>query len=146
MKILDLLYGGETFIYSMLLMRVANPKMKNTNEWYYARCIGILALAPFPDSFQEIADDNAARVVEFIHSFGPPTRPYPRVTRREIQPADRDFILRIMKLDHRDRPTAEQLLNDEWFSEESEDTREPLPSNKEQVVDEAYTEIFMIPA
>ncbi|GJC94486.1 serine/threonine protein kinase [Colletotrichum higginsianum] len=83
---------------------------------------------PFPESFQEIADDNAAGIVDFIHSMGPPTKPFARVTRREIPPADRDFILKIMKLDYRDRPTAEQLLEDEWFSESSEDTREPLSS------------------
>jgi hypothetical protein len=37
-----------------------------------------------------------------------------------------------MKLDPRERPTAEQLLKDEWFTEESEDTRGPLPENAEE--------------
>ncbi|WQF80659.1 Putative serine/threonine-protein kinase, active [Colletotrichum destructivum] len=83
---------------------------------------------PFPKPFQEIADDNAAGIVDFIHSMGPPTKPFARVTRWEIPPADRDFILKIMKLDYRNRPTTEQLLEDEWFGESSEDTREPLSS------------------
>jgi hypothetical protein len=48
------------------------------------------------------------------------------MTRREIPPADRDFILNIMKLDPKHRPTADKLLEDEWFGEASEDTRVPL--------------------
>ncbi|KAL2178985.1 kinase-like domain-containing protein [Thermothelomyces heterothallicus CBS 202.75] len=31
------------------------------------------------------------------------------------------------KLEPRDRPTAEELLADVWFTEESPDTRDPLP-------------------
>lgn len=84
---------------------------------------------PFPDSFQEIADENASAVVELLHSLGPPTKPFRLVTRCEIPPADRDFILKIMKLDPRDRPTADMLLEDEWFSEMSEDTRAPLQAD-----------------
>ena len=65
-------------------------------------------------------------VIGYIHGLGPPTKPHHLVTRREIPPADRDFVLKIMKLDPRDRPTAEWLLDDPWFTEESEDTRDPL--------------------
>ncbi|KAG4444420.1 hypothetical protein IFR05_000011 [Cadophora sp. M221] len=64
--------------------------------------------------------------------MAPPSKPFRQVTRREIPPADRDFILKIMKLDYRDRPTANQLLEDEWFSEKSEDTREPLSPKKQE--------------
>ena len=31
---------------------------------------------------------------------------------------DRTFICKIMKLDSRDRPTAQELLQDEWFQED----------------------------
>jgi hypothetical protein len=41
-------------------------------------------------------------------------------------PADKEFLLKIMKLDPRDRPTAEELLADTWFTEESPATRAPL--------------------
>lgn len=81
---------------------------------------------PFPASYQDIVDENAMAVINYMDSSGPPAKPYHLVTRREIPPADRDFVLSIMKLDPRDRPTAEQLLNDPWFTEESEDTRDPL--------------------
>ena len=34
----------------------------------------------------------------------------------EISNEDRSFICRMMKLDPRDRPTASELLQDEWFA------------------------------
>jgi serine/threonine protein kinase len=34
----------------------------------------------------------------------------------EITKEGRDFICRIMKLDPRDRPSARELLQDEWFT------------------------------
>lgn len=81
---------------------------------------------PFPDSYLDLADENALAAIGLLNQMGPPAKPFQKIARREVPPADRDFILKIMKLDPRDRPTAEQLLQDEWFTEESEDTREPL--------------------
>jgi hypothetical protein len=33
----------------------------------------------------------------------------------EFEEADKSFIMKIMKMDPRDRPRAEALLEDEWF-------------------------------
>lgn len=85
---------------------------------------------PFPPNYREIADENAATAILYIDGLHPPAKPYYRVTEREVPPADRDFVLKIMKLDPRERPTAEQLLADSWFAEESEDTRGPLPTGE----------------
>ena len=41
--------------------------------------------------------------------------PFARISEREVSKEDKKFILRIMKLDPRDRPSAQQLLDDEWF-------------------------------
>jgi serine/threonine protein kinase len=46
--------------------------------------------------------------------------------------ADKEFILKVLKLEPRDRPTAEELLADTWFTEESQSTRDPLPGKSEQ--------------
>lgn len=43
-------------------------------------------------------------------------KPFGRITEREISKEDKAFILKIMKLDPRDRPTAKELLQDEWFT------------------------------
>jgi serine/threonine protein kinase len=46
-------------------------------------------------------------------------KPFGYVTDREITKEDKAFILKIMKLDPRDSPTAKELLQDEWFQLES---------------------------
>lgn len=84
---------------------------------------------PFPQTYEDFADinPNLLPVIQIIHQeYGPPERPFCRISPIEVSPADKVFLLKIMKLDPRDRPTAQQLLDDEWFTEESEDTRMPL--------------------
>ncbi|KAK4445342.1 Serine/threonine protein kinase [Podospora aff. communis PSN243] len=121
--VLALLYGGGFHLFN-----TAHEGIKPDQDEYELAVLNRMHryFGPFPDGFQETADENASAVVEFIHSMGPPTKPFHLVTRREIPLADRDFILKIMKLDPRDRPTADALLQDEWFAEASEDTRAPL--------------------
>ena len=46
---------------------------------------------------------------------------FQRITGREICKKDKDFIGKIMMMDWRDRPTAKQLLEDEWFKEDCEE-------------------------
>ncbi|KAK7698704.1 hypothetical protein SLS64_012315 [Diaporthe eres] len=65
-------------------------------------------------------------VINFFNNSGPPEKPFRLVTTKEISAADKKFLLKVMKLDPRERPTVEELLEDEWFTEESEDTRIPL--------------------
>lgn len=43
-------------------------------------------------------------------------RPFALAEDPELSKADRSFLCRIMKLDPRDRPTAKELLMDEWFN------------------------------
>jgi hypothetical protein len=45
------------------------------------------------------------------------TTPFSRTTEREVSLNDKEFISKIMKLDWRDRPTAQELLNDRWFQD-----------------------------
>ena len=47
-------------------------------------------------------------------------KPFEYVTDREIIEEDKAFILKIMKLDPRDRSTEKELLQDGWFQLESE--------------------------
>lgn len=41
---------------------------------------------------------------------------FSRVSEQEISKGDREFVLKIMKLDPRDRPSAAELLQDRWFA------------------------------
>ncbi|EFR03927.1 serine/threonine protein kinase [Nannizzia gypsea CBS 118893] len=76
------------------------------------RCFG-----PFPVSYEEIADAQRLGVLMWIMENTPKhtLKPFQYTTSREICQEDKEFVLRIMKLDPRDRPTAHQLLEDEWF-------------------------------
>ena len=73
---------------------------------------------PFPLSYKEIADDETLAILTYVMHGVPPEKmkPFGRITEREISKEDKAFILKIMKLDPRDRPTANELLQDEWFT------------------------------
>jgi hypothetical protein len=49
------------------------------------------------------------------------TTPFQRTTEREVCQKDKAFIGKIMMMDWRDRPTAKDLLEDEWFQEDGEE-------------------------
>ena len=79
---------------------------------------------PFPPSYKEITDkDNLDRLVDFMYLVSPkPFKPFQCLGEREISNEDKAFILKVMKLNPRDRPTVTELLQDEWFTERSERT------------------------
>jgi len=53
-------------------------------------------------AIQHIKDNNKQRPFELIED-------------ECLVPEDREFLLKVMKLDPRDRPTARKLLQDKWF-------------------------------
>ncbi|KAE8333923.1 serine/threonine protein kinase [Aspergillus sergii] len=75
---------------------------------------------PFPISYEEIASQDRLAVLAWIIQNTPPEtlKPFHLTTSREISQEDKEFVLKIMKLDPRDRPTADALLGDGWFSAE----------------------------
>lgn len=79
---------------------------------------------PFPISYREIADEDTQQAILGIMSVVPPEKlkPFKYLSAREICNADKAFVLRIMMLDPRDRPTARELLQGEWFTECSDRT------------------------
>ena len=79
---------------------------------------------PFPISYREIADEDTQEAIIGIMSAVPreKLKPFQFLGEREICNEDKSFILKIMKLDPRDRPVAKEVLRDEWFTEQSERT------------------------
>lgn len=77
---------------------------------------------PFPISYKEIANEDQQEAIIGIMSAVKPEdmKPFRYISERQICDADKAFLLKIMQLDPRDRPTAEELLRDEWFTERSE--------------------------
>lgn len=110
LQLISLLYGDGFHIFK--------PDVPADHDEYdvkilmkHHRCFG-----PFPESY-EIADQERLAVLVWIMQESPPEtlRPFRLTTTREICQEDKEFVLKIMKLDPRDRPTARQLLDDEWF-------------------------------
>ncbi|KAJ0417874.1 serine/threonine protein kinase [Aspergillus carlsbadensis] len=73
---------------------------------------------PFPPSYDDIANQDQRAAIIWIMQNTPleTLRPFHRTTPREISAEDKEFVLKIMKLDPRDRLTAQALLGDEWFA------------------------------
>jgi hypothetical protein len=78
---------------------------------------------PFPLSYREIADEDILTILAHVMNGVPHEmlKPFQFITEREIAKEDKVFVLKIMKLDPRDRPTAKELLQDEWFQGEHSD-------------------------
>ncbi|KAK2048449.1 hypothetical protein LZ31DRAFT_605347, partial [Colletotrichum somersetense] len=94
------------------------------------------SFGPFPPSIVDVLDPGSFEIVHFLNQQGPPQRPLQRWSTEEIPSADNDFLRRISRLDPRDRPTVEEILVDEWFAEESDETREPTPQAANSSADE----------
>jgi hypothetical protein len=77
---------------------------------------------PFPAKFAEVADPETVRSIMLIMQNIPKekTRPFSQTTESEVSRRDNNFITKIMKLDWRDRPTAKELLEDEWWNNDAE--------------------------
>lgn len=73
---------------------------------------------PVPLRYAEIADDERLGVLTAVinivnqHNL---RKPFHLSADEELSREDRTFICKIMKFDPRDRPTAKELLQDEWF-------------------------------
>ncbi|SPQ26059.1 a9c2453e-7cea-46bb-903b-02bfd9aa8072 [Thermothielavioides terrestris] len=80
---------------------------------------------PYPKTYLTlpgINDEVLELLIHIISTFPPEQRkPFQLASRTEISHRDRDFICKIMKLDPRDRPTVQELLDDDWFQEEVEE-------------------------
>ena len=76
---------------------------------------------PVPLSYGEIADKERLSILTAVinlineHIL---QKPFHLSEDTELSKEDRTFICKIMKLDPRDRPTAKELLQDEWFRQE----------------------------
>ncbi|KAK3311789.1 hypothetical protein B0H66DRAFT_578770 [Apodospora peruviana] len=67
-------------------------------------------LGPYPQSYKDFKDENTITIINSINAQGPLAMPFHRVGRREA--------------------AAEELLADVWLTEESLDTRDPLPGEE----------------
>jgi serine/threonine protein kinase len=74
---------------------------------------------PFPAKYREIGDDMIVQTMLYLMHEIPPEKMthFYRTTEREVCEKDKEFVGKIMMMDWRDRPTAKQLLEDDWFKD-----------------------------
>jgi hypothetical protein len=85
---------------------------------------------PMSVDFLELVsgDKDVQDAIRMLHHVVPPEQRglFRLISEKEICAEDKTFLSKIMKYDWRDRPSAEQLLEDEWFSNErTEEDHEP---------------------
>ncbi|QKX54926.1 uncharacterized protein TRUGW13939_02016 [Talaromyces rugulosus] len=112
-KVISMIWGENFCIFK--------PKVPRGHDEYE---LDILAkyniyFGPFPPSYGDLADEETLGVLSLIMNDVPPEklRPFSLASQKEISKQDKEFILKLMKLDPRDRPTAKELIEDEWFNQ-----------------------------
>lgn len=111
MQLIALIYGDDWFMFA--------PDVPFDHQEYELRILmrQHQFFGPFPASYNEIADNDTLTILNYVMDVVPPgkMKPFGRITEREVSKEDKAFLLKMMKLDPRDRPTAKQLIEDEWF-------------------------------
>ncbi|KAJ9244965.1 hypothetical protein DTO169E5_1346 [Paecilomyces variotii] len=109
--LITLLYGDNFFLFK--------PNVPATHAEYELKILQRQCefFGPFPLTYREICPREKLNILAYIMQSVPPEnkKPFSRITEREVSKEDKEFILKIMKLDPRERPSAAELLRDKWF-------------------------------
>ncbi|KAK3301305.1 kinase-like domain-containing protein [Chaetomium fimeti] len=111
--LISLIYGYNFSIFS--------PACKPDDEMYVDGIVRNFHkyFGPFPPSYLTLPgiDDVRLEALTNITVEGKDRGLFKRASSTEIRNQDHDFIWDLMKLDHRDRPTAARLLEHKWFAD-----------------------------
>ncbi|TAQ85273.1 hypothetical protein B7494_g6406 [Chlorociboria aeruginascens] len=125
---LHLSWGPSTDIWSfgaMLLSlffgnyHVFNPRIDVEDPSYERMVLERMHMffGPFPLTYKQLADTETVLYLADIMKNSPQRKPFSMWKDKEFSEDDKIFLAKIMKLDPRDRPTAEQLLGDAWLQD-----------------------------
>ncbi|CAF9920848.1 MAG: hypothetical protein HETSPECPRED_004378 [Heterodermia speciosa] len=128
----NLVWGTATDIWSLGATLIS---LIYGDHWHIFKPVGVSAedstysievfrrhnqfFGPFPLSYESLLDDDRLGMLTDIISIADKYTLFRRASSTEISNSDRDFICTMMHLDPRDRPSAEELLQDQWFREHS---------------------------
>lgn len=111
MQVISLIWGDNFFIFK--------PNVPQDHTEYELQMLTKyhIYFGPYPSSYTDLADDETLAILsDVMDSVSPKDlRPFTRASKSEISTENKESILKIMRLDPRDRPTAKELLDDEWF-------------------------------
>ena len=117
----DIWSFGATLL-SMLFgdIHIFKPMVSMDHEDYEREILRRMHVffGPYPLTYQEFASESALALLADVMESVPQTarKPFHMLRDKELTVEDKAFLLKIMKLDPRDRPTAGQLRRDEWFT------------------------------
>ncbi|XMA12056.1 hypothetical protein WAI453_004847 [Rhynchosporium graminicola] len=116
--LISLIYGGNFNLFRPRTVSVDHEEYGLEVLKQQFRYFG-----PFPAKYEEIASPQTIAAILYLMEEIPQskTTPFHRTTAKEVCTEDKEFIGKIMMLDWRDRPTAAELLKDEWFKEDSKE-------------------------
>jgi hypothetical protein len=108
-QMISLIYGQDFHLF--------NPKVSVDHEDYGYQILQkqLQFFGSWPISYTEIADGDRLAVLTYLVQNTNEMKWFARTTNQEISEVDKEFVLKIMKLDPRDRPTVAKLLADKWF-------------------------------
>ena len=106
------------FGYHWHIFKPKDVKPDDINYGFWVLVEQVKRFGPVPLSYEEIADEDRLGILTMVIDYVNANKlqlPFSMSEDQELTKEDRDFIMRIMKLDPRDRPTAKELLQDAWF-------------------------------
>jgi hypothetical protein len=110
-----LIYGGG--------IHLITPKVSSDHDDYEFEVLKrqFMFFGPVPDTWidQVQEREDLKEVIFHLFEITPADQfgLFKRISKNEISEEDNVFIQKIMKWDWRDRPTAKQLLKDDWFKD-----------------------------
>ena len=116
-QLISLIYGGNFNLFRLRTVPYGHEEygsevLKRQFQYF----------GPLPAKYEEIASPETVNAILYLmHEIPQPqTTPFHGTTEKEIGRKNKKFIGKIVMLDRRDRPTAKELLGDEWFEDNEE--------------------------
>jgi casein kinase II subunit alpha len=113
MPLISLIFGHHWHIFKL---KDVEPDDVIYGFWVLVE--QVRRFGPVPLSYEEIANEERLGILTSVINYVNENRlqlPFSMSEDEELSREDRDFIMRMMKLDPSDSPTAKELLQDEWF-------------------------------
>ncbi|RHZ48867.1 hypothetical protein CDV55_101231 [Aspergillus turcosus] len=116
--LISLIYGGDFNLFDPTTVPYGHEEYSLEVLKQQFRYFG-----PWPGKYEEVASPETVHAIMWIMQEIPKseTTPFSMITENEVCKKDKEFIMGIMKMDWRDRPTAKDLLGHEWFNEDCEE-------------------------